>query len=149
MNLRGQAKRDLSFTLGDGVRGFGLPVVIEKDGLVIGNCVNEPFFAQVGRIQYLIDPDTGMGVNGDFAHIAVNLGQMKAAGFEVDTRNITEGDFKISAPDIDGTIQSYINKSFEPDNTLGVIRIICSELKRNNSVNEKILTTILQNIGVI
>lgn len=149
MNLRGQAKSDLSFTLQDGLRGFGLPVIIEQGINTIGNCVNDPFFAQVGRVQFLIDPDTGLGVNGDFAHVVVNLQQMKLAGFEVDTRKISNGDFRISAPDVDGTIQSYVNKSFEPDNTLGVIRFICGELDRDNSVNEEILTTILENIGVV
>jgi hypothetical protein len=149
MNLRAQAKSDLSFTLQDGENGFGMPVIIEQGIHTIGNNVSSPFYAQVGRVSFLIDPDTGQGVNGDFAHIVVNLEDMKNAGFEVDTRNIKNGDFRISAPDSDGTIQSYSNKSFEPDNTLGVIRMICSTFDRDNTVNEAILREILHEIEVI
>jgi hypothetical protein len=149
VNLRRQAKLDLSFTLQDGVRGFGLPVIIEQDEKTIGDCVLNPFYGQVSRIQFLIDPDTGQGVNGDFASVVVNLIELKEAGFDVEARTLQRGSFKISAPDVDGTIQSYTDKSFEPDNTLGIARFICSELVRDNSVNEKILTEILETIGVV
>jgi hypothetical protein len=148
MNLRGQAKSDLSFTLQDGENGFGLPIIIEKNGLSIGKDVNNPFFGQVSRISFLIDPDTGQPVNGDFISVVANLEQLKLAGFDIETRTLTSGDFKISAPDIDGTIQSLVNKSFEPDNALGVIRFICSTFSRDNSANEAILAQILQNIGL-
>lgn len=149
MNLRGQAKSDLSFTLQGGENGFGLPVIIEKGSDVIGNDPNNPFFGQVSRISFLIDPDTGQPVNGDFVSVVVNLEEMKLAGFDVETRTLTKGDFRISAPDIDGTIQALVNKSFEPDNALGIIRFICSNLNIDNSVNEAILIQILQGIGVV
>ncbi len=149
MNLRGQAKSDLSFTLKDGERGFGLPVIVEQGTNIIGNCVNDPFYGQVQRVQFLIDPDTGEGVNGDFASVVVDLSDLKNAGFDIETRTLERGSFKISVSDITGTIQSYVDKSFEPDNTLGVARFICSELIRDNSVNEAILTEILTNIGIV
>lgn len=149
MNLRGQAKLDLSITLQDGMNGFGLPVILNDGTHSIGNDVDNPFFGQVGRVSFFIDPDTGLGVAGSFAHIAVNLSQLKNAGFIVDSRSLSKKDWKINTADITGVIQSYTIKSFLPDFTLGVLVIICDELIMDNSTEAAILTTILQNIGVL
>ena len=149
MNLRGIANEDLSFTLQDGNSGFGMPVIIDDGTHRIGDDTESPFYCQIGRVPFFEDPDTGIGVNGTFCHIAANLKDLKTAGFVIDGRNLSDPGWKVSAPDIDGTIQSYTIKSFQPDYTLGILLLICTELNRDNSVDEAILTQILENMGLV
>lgn len=149
MNLRLQAESDLEMTLQDGPSGFGFPVIIEdSSGHVIGNDVNDPFYCQVGRVSFIIDPDTGTQVNGDFAHVVARIKDLIEAGFDVDGGC---KDWKLTVPDINqqngGKIRSYKVKSPKPDHTLGVTLLICSALDRTNTANEAIINEIMEGLN--
>ena len=149
MNLRIRAEADLDFTLQDGVTGFGLPAIIEDNsGHIIGNDVAVPFYCQVGRINFIIDPDTGMQVEGNFAHITARIKDLIAAGFNVDEGAKT---WKVTAPDITqqsgGQIRSYRVKIPRVDHTLGVMTLVCSGFTRVNTANDAIINEIMEGIS--
>lgn len=149
MNLRLQAESDLDFTLQDGEEGFGFPAIIEdNNGHVIGNDVADPFFCQIGRINFIIDPDTGQQVEGNFAHVVARIKDLIAAGFDVDSGAKT---WKITAPDINqqdgGKIRSYKVKYPRVDHTLGITSLICSTFTRDNTANEAIIDQIMGDIS--
>jgi len=146
MNLRLLAESDLAFTLQDGESGFGLPVIIEdSDGHIIGNDVDVPFYCQVGRIGFTIDPDTGVQVEGNFAHISARIKDLLEAGFDVDGGAKT---WKITAPDINqqdgGKIRSYKVKYPSVDHNLGITTLTCGGLVRINTANEAIINQIME-----
>ena len=149
MNLRLQAESDLSITLQDGPSGFGFPVIIEdSSGHIIGNDVDDPFYCQVGRVSFIIDPDTGTQVDGDFAHVAARINDLIAEGFSVDGG---AKDWKLTVPDINqqngGEIRSYKVKSSKPDHTIGLTLLICGTLGRTNTANEAIINEIMENLS--
>lgn len=146
MNIRIRAEADLSFTLQDGVRGFGLPVIIEDaSGHVIGNDVTAPFFCKIGRVHNVIDPDTGVAVEGAVAHITARMRDLLAIGFDVDGGC---KDWKVTMPDINqqagGKIRSYSVKLPRVSHSLGFVSLMLGELNRgDNSANEAIIDAIM------
>ena len=141
-NLRTKAASDLSFTLQDNENGFGWPMIIEDNqSNVIGNDVDDPFYGQVGRVHFFIDPDTGVGVEGNFAHVAARMSDLIDAGMDVD--NGGKGWF-VTTADINGGVRSYSVKLMTPDHTIGLLTIICDNIIReDNSVNEALIEAIL------
>lgn len=149
MNLRIQAESDLEMTLQDGTSGFGLPVIIEDNsGNIIGNDVDNPFFCQVGRVNFIIDPDTGVQVEGNFAHVSARIKDLLASGFDVDKGSKT---WKLTVPDINqqnnGKIRSYKVKIPRVDHTLGITTLMCAAFTRTNTANEAIINQIMEDIS--
>jgi hypothetical protein len=145
MNIRLAAETDLQHTLQDGVSGFGFPAIIEDgNGNIIGNDVDDPFYCQVGRVHFFIDPDTGVGINGDFAHVAARIADLKTEGFNVDSGH--DG-WKVTTADINQEVRSYIVRALNPDHTLGLVMMICGDVTRDNAANEAIITSILGNMS--
>lgn len=149
MNLRLQAESDLDMTLQDGEDGFGLPVIIEdNNGHVIGNDANDPFFCQVGRVNFIIDPDTGVQVEGNWAHVSARIKDLLAEGFNVDDGSKT---WKLTVPDINqqngGKIRSYKVKIPRVDHTLGITTLICGAFTRVNTANEAIINEIMEGLS--
>lgn len=149
MNLRLQAENDLNFTLQDGESGFGFPVIIEDtSGHIIGNDVAAPFFCQTGRVNFIIDPDTGVQVEGNFAHVGARIRDLIDAGFDVDDGAKS---WKITMPDVNepygGKIRSYKVLTPRVDHTLGITLLILGGLTRNNAANEAIISEIMEGLS--
>ncbi len=149
MNLRIQAESDLETTLQDGNSGFGLPVIIEDNsGHIIGNNVDDPFFCQTGRVNFIIDPDTGVQVEGNWAHVSARIKDLLAIGFDVDGGSKT---WKLTVPDINqqnnGKIRSYKVKIPRIDHTLGITTLICGTFTRVNTANDIIINQIMENLS--
>ena len=144
MNLRIQAEADLSVTLQDGDSGFGWPAIIEDtDGHTIGNDVNAPFYCQVGRVGFFVDPDTGVGVDGDIAHVAARISDLTAAGFDVEGAK----EYLVTTANVSGTPVSYAVRKVMPDNTLGILTLICEAVTRDNDANEAIIAAIVAELA--
>jgi hypothetical protein len=144
VNIRLQAESDLSSTLQDGESGFGFPVIIEDlSSNIIGNDVDNPFFCQVGRVGFFIDPDTGVGVDGDIAHVGARISDLVAAGFDVDEAK----EYLVTTADVDGVAKSFAVRSVRPDNTLGILLLICESVTRSNAANEAIIEAIIAGLS--
>lgn len=142
MNLRAIAQQDLRFTLRDGATGFGMPAIIEDGTHTIG--VSEPFYCQVGRRNFEIDPDTQVAVEGNLAHVTADLRLLVDAGFEVDQ---SASKWLITTADINGSVRNYGVEYKAVDHTLGIVTLFCNVVARaNNSTNEALIAQYLAEV---
>lgn len=136
MNIRAQAILDQSFTLRDGVSGFGVPVIIEDGTNTIG--VSEPFYCQVGRRQFEIDPDTQVPIADQLAHVTASINLLVAAGFDMDG---TFNNWVVTTIDVDtAQVRNYTVRRGMPDRTLGLLSLLLGTSNRsNNPTNEALI----------
>ncbi len=116
--LREQAESDLSFILEDGVYGFGWPINIKDPA---GTDADLTGFS--GDISQMFDPETGVPISGQLAHVALRLTTLKAVPFEV-PRGVADESSKpwvVTFEDIDGEPRTFKVKNSDPDFTLGVV----------------------------
>lgn len=118
MGLREQAEADLAFILEDSVLGFGWDInLTDPVGL------SEDLVGFSGDISLTIDPETGVPVSGQLAHVSLRITTLKALGFEL-PRGIIDASSKpwvVRFNDIDGVPRTYKVQESNPDQTLGVI----------------------------
>lgn len=123
MNLREQARADLSFTLKDDVNGFGRAVVlIDPDGQQI------ELVGQTGDIGLVIDPDTGTAISGRTAHISIGVDDINAAitagqisGFPRGISDETSKPWICRFDDLEGATYTFKLINTFPDRTLGLL----------------------------
>jgi len=116
--LRTTAEADLSFILEDGAMGFGWPITLKDP---TGTTAN--FTGYSGDISAMFDPDTGVPVSGQLAHVALRLSSLNAVPFEL-PRGVADESSKpwvVTFDDIDGTARTFKIKNSDPDFTLGVV----------------------------
>lgn len=117
MDLRRLAEADLATTLEDAATGFGWPVkVINPAGDEL------ELSAQSGDISELIDPDTGLGVSGRFAHAALRIKTLYDASFELpaEVHDSASKPWLIKFNDINGKEYTFKVAESNPDRTLGL-----------------------------
>ena len=123
MNLREQARADLSFTLKDDVNGFGRAVVLIDPA---GNEVE--LIGQTGDIGLVIDPDTGTAVSGRTAHIAIGIDDINTAisegqisGFPRGINDESQKPWLCRFDDLEGATYRFKLVNTFPDRTLGIL----------------------------
>lgn len=116
--LREIAESDLALTLED-PEGFGFEIQITEPGGVFKEA-----YGQSGDIQFLIDPETGLGVSGRFAHITVRQSSLTALGKGAPVKG-----WLIKFDDINGNSYNFIVTEARPDRTLGVVTCIVGILE--------------------
>jgi hypothetical protein len=118
VGLRETAENDLAFILEDSVDGFGWDInLTDPVGL------SEDLVGYSGDISLTIDPETGVPVSGQLAHVALRITTLKGLGFEI-PRGIVETTSKpwvVVFNDIDGVQRTYKVQESNPDLTLGIV----------------------------
>lgn len=138
MNLRSQVLSDLSLTVSDGQRGYGIPVILEDGIHTIG--ISEPFYCQVGRKNFEIDTDTQIADSDWLGFITAKLSDIIDAGFDIDSSK----SWLATTADPDGTTRNYQIRYKQLDHTVGVVQLLCTDIVRSgNIVNETLIATYL------
>ena len=121
MNLRDIAEQDLETTLEDAQMGFGWSITLTDPKGRTGN-----FVGQSGDIHFLIDPETGQGISGRFAHVAIRIKSIldSSAGFQ----ELPSKEWKIIFNDLYGSAYNFIIEEARPDRTLGLITCLLGGL---------------------
>lgn len=115
--LREQAEADLAFLVED-PNGFGWPVRVTDPGGAFADMVGLS-----GNISRLIDPDTGLFVSGNVAHITLRLTTLRTKGLGI-PKAIADQSVKpwlITFDDILGKAYTFKVKQSFPDTTIGVV----------------------------
>lgn len=116
--LRAIAESDLSFILEDGAYGFGWPISVTNPAGTV-----QPFTGFSGDISAMFDPDTGIPVSGQLAHVVLRLSSLNAVSFTL-PRGIADESSKpwvVQFDDIDGKARVFKIKNSDPDFTLGIV----------------------------
>lgn len=114
MNLRDIAEQDLEMILEDHLQGFAYNIILtDLDGRT------DSFKGQSGDIHFLIDPETGQGISGRFAHISIRIKSIlnSSAGF----LTLPVKGWKVSFNDLYENTYNFIIIEARPDRTLGII----------------------------
>lgn len=119
MNFLSIAQQDKAFTLKDSTYGFGTVITITDPDLLSAEVTG-----RTNDINLLIDPDTGVGVSGRTATVAIDMDELTSLGFT----SLPSGQSdKTKKPWIieytDQLGNSYTFKVLEgnPDRTLGIV----------------------------
>lgn len=118
MGLREVAENDLAFILEDMDEGFGWPInITDPVGL------SADLVGQSGDISQTIDPETGVLISGQLAHVTLRITTLEAAGFEI-PRGVVDSSSKpwvVRFDDIAGAPRTYKVQESNPDFTLGIV----------------------------
>lgn len=116
--LRTQAEADLASILENDATGFGWPIrITDPDGQfadVIGDA---------GEISQLIDPDTGLAVSGNLAHVTLRISTLKSKGLDVPKgiADTAAKPWRITFDDINGNSYTFKVRQSRPDAMLGIV----------------------------
>lgn len=122
------AESDLAGILEDDALGFGWPInVTDPTGKT------EDMVGYSGDISQTIDPETGIPISGQLAHVALRITTLKSLGFEM-PRGVVDESVKpwvVRFDDISGGPRVYKVTSSDPDYTLGVTVCILERYEAN------------------
>lgn len=118
MGLRELAEADLGLILEDGVTGFGWPItVIDPAGL------SKPLTGFSDDIAQVIDPDTGVAVNGRLVSVALRISSLVAAdlGLPQGIADTGSKPWVVTFNDINGNAYRFKVAQSNPDRALGLV----------------------------
>lgn len=118
MGLRETAEKDLAGILEDDVLGFGVDInITDPEG------TSADLIGFSGDISQMFDPDTGVPISGQLAHVALRLTSLNAVPFKLPRGIIDESSkpWIVKFDDIDGKSRTFKIASSDPDFTLGIV----------------------------
>ena len=118
MSLRNVAEADLAIILEDDMCGFAWPINITDP---LGQSAD--LKGQSGDISQTIDPETGVLISGQLAHVTLRITTLEGLGFEI-PRGVAAESVKpwvIRFDDIAGAPRVYKVQESNPDFTLGIV----------------------------
>lgn len=126
MNLREIAEFDLSITLEDDEKGFGVPVKVTDSS---GNTAD--LIAQTGDVHLLYETGNDQNVTNRTPHISLRISSIVAAGLELPSVAVdsTTNPYTFEFTDQNGNIRKYTVTEPRFDLTLGIVTVILDLLK--------------------
>jgi len=130
MSLLDKAREDFRSILEDNHQsGFGIPVILEgPTGARYGE--DESIIGQGSDIGILIDPGTGISARGRSAEISLSIYTLNSKG--INFKELKSG-WKVISNDPQGNSNNFRVKDFDPDQTLGAVKLILEVLNVSNA----------------
>lgn len=117
MNLIEQAEEDLAFTLEDDEDGFGIDIILSKNG------TEYEFKGQSTDIGFLIDPNTGVEVRGRTCEVTIRLSTVISKIGEIPDKTEEGTGWMAKYVNINGDEWQFAIEEAGVDRKLGLVRI--------------------------
>jgi len=128
MNFLNIAQQDKAFTLKDSEYGFGTVITLTDPDLFSAEVTG-----RINDINLAIDPDTGVGVSGRNATIAVDMQELTDKGFSTLPKGQSDKKKKpwiVEYTDQLSNDHTFIVLEGNPDRTLGIVLCTLESYKK-------------------
>jgi hypothetical protein len=126
MNLITQAESDLEFTLEDYEDGFGVEIIL------IRNTGDEySFYGQSTDISFLIDPNTGIGVQGRTCEVSLRLYNILGVIGEIPDKTEEGTGWIAKYRNVNGDEWTFAIEQVDVDRKIGIVKLTLSLLKND------------------